>query len=45
MFTDLLDGLYVHLPLKRAMYGIDPVQQLRRLNERARVMSDDALPS
>jgi C-terminal processing protease CtpA/Prc len=42
MFTELLDGLYVHLPLKRAMYGIDPVQQLRRLHERARVMSDDA---
>jgi C-terminal processing protease CtpA/Prc len=42
MFTDLLDGLYVHLPLKRAMYGIDPVQQLRRLHERARVMSDEA---
>jgi C-terminal processing protease CtpA/Prc len=42
MFTNLLDGLYVHLPLKRAMYGIDPVQQLRRLHERSRVMSDDA---
>jgi C-terminal processing protease CtpA/Prc len=42
MFTDLLDGLYVHLPLKRAMYGIDPVQQLRRLHDRARLMSDDA---
>lgn len=42
MFTDLLDGLYVHLPLKRAMYGIDPVQQLRRLHERARLMSDVA---
>ncbi len=28
-------GIYVHLPLKQAMYGIDPVQQLRRLNERA----------
>ena len=42
MFTNLLDGLYVHLPLKRAMYGIDPVQQLRRLHERARLMSDDA---
>ena len=41
MFTDLLDGLYVHLPLKRAMYGIDPVQQLRRLHERARLMSDE----
>jgi hypothetical protein len=32
----------VHLPLKRAMYGIDPVQQLRRLHERARLMTDDA---
>jgi Peptidase family S41 len=42
MFTDLLDGLYVHLPLKRAMYGIDPVQQLRRLHERSRAMSDEA---
>ena len=42
MFTELIDGLYVHLPLKRAMYGIDPVQQLRRLHERARLMSDDA---
>ncbi len=42
MFTELLDGLYVHLPLKRAMYGIDPVQQLRRLHERARLMTDDA---
>jgi hypothetical protein len=42
MFTELIDGLYVHLPLKRAMYGIDPVQQLRRLHERARLMSDSA---
>ncbi|MEP7112382.1 MAG: S41 family peptidase [Ilumatobacteraceae bacterium] len=42
MFTNLLDGLYVHLPLKRAMYGIDPVQQLRRLHERARLMTDEA---
>jgi hypothetical protein len=42
MFADLLDGLYVHLPLKRAMYGIDPVQQLRHMHERARLMSDDA---
>lgn len=42
MFTNLLDGLYVHLPLKRAMYGIDPVQQLRRLHDRARLMTDEA---
>ncbi|HWM22726.1 MAG TPA: S41 family peptidase [Ilumatobacteraceae bacterium] len=42
MFTELLDGLYVHLPLKRAMHGIDPVQQLRRLHERSRPMTDEA---
>lgn len=33
-FIDLLESLYAHLPLKRAMYGIDPVQQLRRLKQR-----------
>ena len=31
----MIEGIYVHLPLKRAMYGIDPVQQLRRLRDRA----------
>ena len=31
----VIEGIYVHLPLKRAMYGIDPVQQLRRLKDRA----------
>jgi hypothetical protein len=30
----VVGGLYAHLPLKRAMYGIDPVQQLRRLEQR-----------
>lgn len=30
----LLEGLYVHLELKRAMYGIDPVQRLRLLERR-----------
>lgn len=39
----ILEGLYVHLPLKRAMYGFDPVTQLRRLEERARTpaLTDD----
>jgi C-terminal processing protease CtpA/Prc len=41
-FIQILDGLYVHLPLKRAMHGIDPVQQLRRLLDRVRVGLDDA---
>ena len=30
----LLDGLYAHLPQKRAMYGHDPVQRLRVLQQR-----------
>lgn len=28
---DLIDHYYVHLPLKRAMYGIDPVRRLRSI--------------
>lgn len=34
-FLQLVEGLYVHLPLKRAMYGKDPVQRLRLLRQRA----------
>lgn len=30
----LLEGLYVHLPLKRAMYAVDPVRRLRLLKLR-----------
>jgi hypothetical protein len=36
----LLEGLYVHLPLKRAMHGIDPVQRLRLLERRLEPLSD-----
>ena len=39
-FIGLLDGLYTHLPLKRAMYGSDPVQQLRLLRQRATAVDD-----
>jgi hypothetical protein len=35
VFTGLLEGLYTHLPLKRSMYGVDPVQRLRLLQQRA----------
>lgn len=34
VFIELLEGLYAHLPLKRAMYGVDPVQRLRLLRRR-----------
>jgi C-terminal processing protease CtpA/Prc len=30
----LLEGFYAHLPLKRAMHGIDPLQRLRLLQRR-----------
>jgi len=33
---DLVAGLYVHLPMKRAMYGVDPEQRLRLLLSRLR---------
>jgi C-terminal processing protease CtpA/Prc len=38
-FLELIEGLYVHLPLKRAMYGKDPVQRLRLLDQRAGTVS------
>jgi C-terminal processing protease CtpA/Prc len=37
----LLEGFYAHLPLKRAMYAVDPLQGLRRLRQRLpRIKSD-----
>ena len=36
----LLDGLYAHLPLKRAMHADDPVQRLRLLRRRVADMSE-----
>jgi hypothetical protein len=36
----VLEGLYTHLPLKRARYGVDPVQQLRLLHERCATMAE-----
>src|SRR6266496_4643504 len=41
-FIDLLGGLYAHLPLKRAMYAIDPLQRLRLLRQGAPDMEESA---
>ena len=38
----MLDGVYTHLPLKRARYGIDPVQRLRILRSQVDELSDEA---
>ena len=39
-FSNLLEGLYAHLPQKRATYGHDPVQRLRALSQRLSGMDD-----
>lgn len=39
-FRGLIEGLYTHLPLKRSMYGADPVQRLRLLEQRADRLDD-----
>jgi hypothetical protein len=36
----LIEQLFVHLPLKRAMHAIDPVQRLRLLDRRLQAYSD-----
>jgi C-terminal processing protease CtpA/Prc len=38
----LIEGLYVHLPLKRAMHAIDPVQRMRLVDRRLEGLSDRA---
>jgi len=38
----MFEGAYTHLPLKRARYGIDPVQRLRILRTRAESLAADA---
>lgn len=37
----VLEGVYTHLPLKRARYGFDPVQRLRILRTQATELTDD----
>ena len=38
--TALIDDVYVHLPLKRAMHAVDPVQSLKLLRRRLAVISE-----
>ncbi|HXM58323.1 MAG TPA: S41 family peptidase, partial [Candidatus Dormibacteraeota bacterium] len=38
--TTIIEGLYAHLPLKRARYAADPVQRLRRLAREAASLSE-----
>ncbi|WP_353816781.1 S41 family peptidase [Agromyces sp. SYSU T00266] len=36
----LIEGLYVHLPLKRAMHAVDPLQSLRLLRSRLPLLTE-----
>lgn len=38
----LIEGFFVHLPLKRAMHAIDPVQRLKLLKKRHLLLSERA---
>jgi C-terminal processing protease CtpA/Prc len=40
----LIEQFYVHLPLKRAMHAIDPVQRLKLLRYRLDTMPEERLP-
>jgi len=40
--TVMLEQMYVHLPLKRAMYAVDPLQQLRLLKLRLPSIESEA---
>jgi hypothetical protein len=39
---EIVEKLYVHLPLKRAMHAVDPLQRLRLLRHRGASMSEPA---
>lgn len=40
-FESVIEGVYTHLPLKRARYGFDPVQRLRILRTQVALFDDD----
>jgi Peptidase family S41 len=41
----VIEGLYVHLPLKRAMYAVDPLRRLRLLQLKLDQLSREATPT
>jgi hypothetical protein len=38
--SQVLDGVYAHLPLKRALYGFDPIRALAQLRHQVPALSD-----
>lgn len=39
-WTQVLDGVYAHLPLKRALYGFDPIRAIAHLRHQVPALND-----
>src|SRR6476620_12372666 len=39
-WVQVLDGVYAHLPLKRALYGFDPVRAIEHLRQQVTTLTD-----
>jgi len=39
-WTQVLEGAYAHLPLKRALYGFDPIPAIAHLRQQVPTLSD-----
>jgi peptidase S41-like protein len=39
-WSQVLDGAYAHLPLKRALYGFDPIRAIEHLREQVPALTD-----
>src|SRR4051794_32605719 len=39
-WTQVLDGIYAHLPLKRALYGFDPIRAIAHLRYQVPTLDD-----
>src|SRR5215469_12046814 len=39
-WAQVLDGVYAHLPLKRALYGFDPIRAIEHLRQQVPALTD-----
>jgi len=39
-WVQVLDGVYAHLPLKRALYGYDPIRAIEHLRQQVPALND-----
>ena len=44
-WVQVLDGVYAHLPLKRALYGFDPVRAIEHLRQQVTTLTRSSVSS